>query len=385
MKRKPPGARAKPAARPRAKPSAAKPAVQRRTKRGAARCAAPRGAKPGARSAAPGRAALGRQEPDKDYTGEIIEFLKETHGNIRRDGAGDYYYNSVSTISLHFLLQSRLPAQEILLRWYLHFDRGRSESVYRTVAPQDDEEFLAVLETCAFRWDAEAVRNSGLLFLSQHRAEVYLAVEEFLTMRMDAFRTMSDQALRHVLTPRLTWSAAHLRRLVRQLQAEPLTLDQRHAIYGLFESDYLRATARHVMDEITTEAFWKSPPADLEALAARFAAFGRMLAETAHRLRVYVSREEFERLNGERFRRAFAGEGRDRRDERRAPGGGHARSHVESQFAILGLTPGASLGEVKTAYRELVKQHHPDQGGTVQEFLRLQQAYEFLLTDVFSA
>src|SRR5690349_7192346 len=70
---------------------------------------------------------------DRDYTADIIEFLKETHGNIRRDAQGDYFYNSVSTISLHFLLQSKLPAQEVLWRWYLYYDRSRSESIYRTI------------------------------------------------------------------------------------------------------------------------------------------------------------------------------------------------------------------------------------------------------------
>jgi DnaJ-domain-containing protein 1 len=323
--------------------------------------------------------------PGKDYTAEIIEFLKETHGNVRRDGEGDFYYNSVSTISLHFLLQSKLPAQEVLWRWYLHFDRGRSESIYRTLPPQDDEQFLAVLETCSFRWNPETVRQSGLVFLRQHRAEVYLALEEFLSMRMDGYRTMSDPELREALTPRMTWSEAHLRKLIRRIQTQPLSRDHRHALYGLFESDYVRATARHLLDEAATEAFWKSPPPELEALHARFAAFGRMLTETSRRLGVHVSRDAFERMNGQRFRGEYgdytgkyrAGEGAERGARR------PARTTVESQFAVLGLVPGATLYEVRSAYREMVKRHHPDQGGAIQDFLRLQEAYEFLLTQVF--
>jgi curved DNA-binding protein CbpA len=44
---------------------------------------------------------------------------------------------------------------------------------------------------------------------------------------------------------------------------------------------------------------------------------------------------------------------------------------------------GATVADVKAAYRERVKQFHPDQGGTVQDSLRVQEAYEHLLTEVF--
>jgi curved DNA-binding protein CbpA len=40
---------------------------------------------------------------------------------------------------------------------------------------------------------------------------------------------------------------------------------------------------------------------------------------------------------------------------------------------------------VKAAYRDKVKQLHPDSDGSVPEFLRVQEAYEFLLTQVFRA
>ncbi|HUJ77025.1 MAG TPA: hypothetical protein VL359_19320, partial [bacterium] len=89
--------------------------------------------------------ATGNASPERSYTAAILKFLKEAHGNIRQDSEGDYYYNSVSTISLHFLLQTPLPGKEVLWRWYLHFDRGRAESVYQTLPPQRDEEFLAIL------------------------------------------------------------------------------------------------------------------------------------------------------------------------------------------------------------------------------------------------
>jgi len=332
-----------------------------------------------------GRAVVreGMPWPDRDYTSDILAFLRETHGNIRRDAAGDYYYNSVSTISLHFLLQSSLPAQEMLWRWYLHFDRDRSESIYQTLPPQRDEEFLAILESCSFRWNPEAVRQSGLVFLAEHRAEVYLALEEVLTLRMDAYRTMGDAELRAALTPKLSWSEVHLRRLVRQVQTQPLSPDQRHALYGLFESDYVRATARHLIDEAASDAFWKQPPPELEGLALHFASFSRTLIESAHRMGVYVTRQEFE--SAQAFQGAAqAGSARARAGRRPPePAESPSRAAAESRFAALGLLPGASLADVKAAYRERVKQYHPDQGGSVQDFLRVQEAYEYLLTEVF--
>lgn len=42
----------------------------------------------------------------------------------------------------------------------------------------------------------------------------------------------------------------------------------------------------------------------------------------------------------------------------------------------LGLTFPCTVAEVKAAYRRLVKQVHPDQGGNHDEFLKLQAAYE---------
>jgi len=44
-------------------------------------------------------------------------------------------------------------------------------------------------------------------------------------------------------------------------------------------------------------------------------------------------------------------------------------------FAELGLRRNASLPEVKSAYRERVKQVHPDHGGDEEEFKRVREAY----------
>ena len=232
-----------------------------------------------------------------DYTPEILQFLGSVHGKIRQDDLGDYYYEDVSTISLHFLLSSRLPPKETLWSWYDYFDHECSESIYQTLPPLRDEAFLRILAGCAFRWDEETVRASGLVFLSQHRKAVYGAIEEFLTQRLEAHRELGDEALRAWLAPRHTWTEAHLRREVRRLQTRPFGREERQAVYRRLESDYLRATARHLLDEAATEAFWKHHPPELEALRGRFHALRGALAERAMRLGVYVTREAYERVH----------------------------------------------------------------------------------------
>lgn len=47
---------------------------------------------------------------------------------------------------------------------------------------------------------------------------------------------------------------------------------------------------------------------------------------------------------------------------------------------VLGVRPGATLEEIRDAYRTKVKRHHPDQGGEDWAFKVLVQAYEMLST-----
>ncbi len=50
-------------------------------------------------------------------------------------------------------------------------------------------------------------------------------------------------------------------------------------------------------------------------------------------------------------------------------------------YQTLGLAPGASLNEIKSAYRRLAKQYHPDAAGVraLARFLAIQAAYERLV------
>ncbi|MFY4811355.1 ferredoxin Fer [Haloarcula sp. AONF1] len=51
---------------------------------------------------------------------------------------------------------------------------------------------------------------------------------------------------------------------------------------------------------------------------------------------------------------------------------------MESPFEVLGIPPDADDGEIVDAYRERVKEAHPDQGGSTAEFQTVKDAYERL-------
>ena len=71
----------------------------------------------------------------------------------------------------------------------------------------------------------------------------------------------------------------------------------------------------------------------------------------------------------------------DRETNREAAGEAHAGSwdrRIEA-LSVLGLKAGASKASIKQAFRKLVKQHHPDLGGSAEAFRRVNQAYQLLM------
>lgn len=54
---------------------------------------------------------------------------------------------------------------------------------------------------------------------------------------------------------------------------------------------------------------------------------------------------------------------------------------MDSPAAELGIEADADEAEIERAYRERVKEAHPDQGGSVEEFRAVRLAYERLISD----
>lgn len=53
----------------------------------------------------------------------------------------------------------------------------------------------------------------------------------------------------------------------------------------------------------------------------------------------------------------------------------------EDLYATLGVARGADTGEIKKAYRDLARTHHPDKGGDPEKFKAVQTAYDVLSDD----
>lgn len=49
-------------------------------------------------------------------------------------------------------------------------------------------------------------------------------------------------------------------------------------------------------------------------------------------------------------------------------------------WAVLGLRPGASREDIEAKFRDLAKRHHPDMGGSPEEFVKIKKAREAALT-----
>ena len=64
----------------------------------------------------------------------------------------------------------------------------------------------------------------------------------------------------------------------------------------------------------------------------------------------------------------------------------HQKTIKTNEYSeILGVNPGVSDEEVKKAYRQKSKIHHPDRGGNMQDFLKIQEAYENLINGLGGA
>ncbi|MFB6197138.1 MAG: J domain-containing protein [Halobacteriaceae archaeon] len=48
---------------------------------------------------------------------------------------------------------------------------------------------------------------------------------------------------------------------------------------------------------------------------------------------------------------------------------------MEEAYSVLGIDHGATLSDIESAYRDRIKEVHPDQGGSADQFKRVREAY----------
>jgi hypothetical protein len=100
-------------------------------------------------------------------------------------------------------------------------------------------------------------------------------------------------------------------------------------------------------------------------------------ALAADRASAQVLQAYLERMHGDTWRRG----GEESRDKAEAgTAGGGAMSAAEAR-SVLGVGPGATDTEIKQAHRRLMKQFHPDRGGSDYLAARINEAKEVLLGD----
>jgi DnaJ-domain-containing protein 1 len=112
------------------------------------------------------------------------------------------------------------------------------------------------------------------------------------------------------------------------------------------------------------------------AVLAAFALYGVRASEWLDEDPARVVAELRQRLRPNSSRRTRT----DQRSSDRRQSSAQAWTSSSDALAVLGLQDGASQEAIKQAFRRLVKQHHPDMGGSAEAFRRISEAYQSLMT-----
>ncbi|BGP55969.1 Type I HSP40 co-chaperone [Rhodotorula sphaerocarpa] len=142
-----------------------------------------------------------------------------------------------------------------------------------------------------------------------------------------------------------------------------------------------RAVAYEQLGELQ-EALWGMENALAVASGRETEAFCDVLRRDMKRLEDLIDEEDFgPGFNAyDRFFFEFA---YTRAEQLHGFGGGGRMQ--DQHFHTLGLEPGATEVEIKTAFKSLARQHHPDKGGDEEKFKEIRHAYGVLIGEDISS
>ena len=233
--------------------------------------------------------------------------------------------------------------------------------------------------------DVDKIAASGLIFSMNHHHLLQQRVHRCFCNKIKQF-SLPHQKLESLIEAKLPHQASS--KTIREL-LEPLTqlsCQEQQQIAYEFENPFLQqSAAERLFSTIQSQRPFKSQ------LRHRFPGFfegqwewDRLNQQLRQKISahaklhgMYQSPEEWRRFLRQRARHRF--QQAQRPSQYDTP-----LTSIYTCYQMLGLQETNNIEEIRSAFRKLVKAHHPDQGGSPEFFRSLNQAYTRLVTHLGS-